>query len=194
MSRFMDKISADLNAAGYKKNSMKARNWLRDNIKNLNPGGLRSSLRQTQKNLKPGHVIGRMFFYAYYAKHQDTLPYWDRFPLVIPIETYEDGILGVNLHYLPPNLRAVLLNKLFEFASDKRYDENTRLKLSYSLLKGLSRMSMFRPCLKRYLFSQLYSRFIEVPADQWDIAIWLPVEQFVGASKQEVWKESRGKY
>jgi hypothetical protein len=132
-----------------------------------------------------------MYFYSYDPKTKETLPYYDRFPLVIPIEPYNDGFLGLNLHYLPPQLRLVLLDKLYNLLTDTSFDEFTRLKLSYSLLSSTSRYKEFQPCLKRYLFSHLRSRFIEVPADQWEIAIFLPTEQFVKASSAKVHRESR---
>ena len=60
-------------------------------------------------------VIGKMFFFWYDPKHKKTLPVYDRFPLVFPIERYTDGFLGLNLHYLSWGERSVLLNKLMEY-------------------------------------------------------------------------------
>jgi hypothetical protein len=38
------------------------------------------------------------------------------------------------------------------------------------------------------------SRFVEIPADEWDIAALLPVEQFEKATKHKVWADSRKKF
>ena len=50
-----------------------------------------------------------MFFYD--PKFKKTLPYYDTFPLVLPLETYNDGFLGINMHYLPIPLRVNLLDQ-----------------------------------------------------------------------------------
>jgi len=50
------------------------------------------------------------------------------------------------------------------------------------------------PCIKRYLFSQIQSRFLEITADEWDIAALLPMESFVGASTKKVHAESEGQF
>ena len=191
MAKLLDKLSGEMNKLGYEKRSPKSRTWLKSQIKDLNGATSRRSLIQSRENMKPRSALGRMYFYYYDAKTKDKLPYWDRFPLTIPIEKYNDGFLGLNLHYLPPNYRLVLLDKLYEFTTNDKFNETTRMKLSYELLSGLTRLKEFSPCLKRYLFSHLKSQFIEVPADQWEIAIFLPVEQFVGATTAKVHRETR---
>jgi hypothetical protein len=50
------------------------------------------------------------------------------------------------------------------------------------------------PCIKRYLFNHVESRFLEITADKWDIAALLPFEHFVGASKSKVFRDSRTKF
>jgi hypothetical protein len=100
--------------------------------------------------------------------------------MVFPIEIYSNGFLGLNLHYLGVNERYALVNQLMEFQSNKKYDETTRLKLSYDLLQGSKRLSnMARPCVKRYLFNHCRSQFIEIYVDEYDKAIQLPVEDWV---------------
>lgn len=125
-------------------------------------------------------VIGRMYFFWYDPKHKKTLPVYDRFPLVFPIERYSDGFLGLNLHYLSQGERAELLGRLLKFKSSPNLTDKTKLKLSYDLLSATKRINtQMRPCIKRYLFSHVRSPFIEVPGTEWDRAIELPVELFV---------------
>jgi hypothetical protein len=191
MAKLLDRLSKEMNRMGFSQRTPKARTWLRSQMKNLaNP---RTALMRNKERHKVKSAVGRMYFYYYDPKTKDKLPYYDRFPLVIPIETYNDGFLGLNLHYLPPNLRLVLLDKLYDLLNNDSFDETTRFKMSYSLLSGATRYKEFKPCLKRYLFSHLRSNFIEVPADQWEIAVFLPVEQFVGATSTKVQKESKAK-
>ena len=77
------------------------------------------------------------------------LPYYDRFPLVIPIEQHSDGFLGLNLHYINPKQRIILLDKLSEFANNSAYDATTKLRLSYAMLKQASKVYEKKPCLKK---------------------------------------------
>lgn len=191
MAKLLDRLSKEMNKMGLSQRTPKARTWLKGQLKNLsNP---RQALIRNKDNHKVKSVTGRMYFYYYDPKTKDKLPYYDRFPLVIPIEQYGDGFLGLNLHYLPPNLRLVLLDKLYDLLNNERFDEKTRFRMSYSLLSGAAKYKEFKPCVKRYLFSHLRSNFIEIPADQWEIAIFLPTEQFVGATSKKVHKESRAK-
>jgi hypothetical protein len=107
------------------------------------------------------------------------------------IETYSDGFLGLNLHYLPPNLRAKLMDGLYTISNNKKFDETTRMKLSYDMLKSASKFRGYKPCIKRYLNSHLQSRLAYINATEWDIALFLPTEQFAKAGKNEVWADSR---
>jgi hypothetical protein len=88
----------------------------------------------------------------------------------------------------------MLLNRLTDYRNNSRYDHTTRLKLSYRTIQAVSKMDIAKPCIKRYLFNHVRSRFIEVNADEWAIATFLPVENFVGASKSKVHRDSRGQF
>jgi hypothetical protein len=134
-----------------------------------------------------------MYFFIYDPKLKEELPYYDMFPLVLPIEPYHDGFLGINFHYLPINLRVILLDKLFELATDPTLQPGARIQASYALLSGAARYKEFKPCIKRYLTTHVQSGFLEIKPDQWMTAMYLPVENFAKASKQKVWDDSRNK-
>ena len=186
MTTLIDRINEQLRKTGFAPRSVQARDWLRQKVKELSPTS--QNLMKDRQRLVNSSVIGGMFFFYYDPKTKDTLPYYDRFPLVIPVEQYSDGILGLNLHYLHPKQRMFLLDALSQYASNSKYVQSTRLRLSYDLL---SRTSIaFKPCVKRYLYSHVQSRFMEIQANEWDIAALLPVSQFVKASKSKVWAES----
>lgn len=151
----------------------------------------------TPKNvLKGQHMTGtirpgNLYMFLYDAKHKDTLPYWDMFPLVFPYEKTKDGFMGLNMHYLPYQLRVQLLDRLMQFSNNRRMDESTRLKYSWSLIGGVSKFRAAGPCIKHYLDAHVKSAFKQIPAQDWATAMMLPVESFVGASKQKVWQDSK---
>lgn len=142
--------------------------------------GYRRNILSSVERSRDVPIIGRMYFFHYDAKHKKTLPVWDRYPLVFPLQPYSDGFLGLNVHYLSGGERQSLLGKLMEYASSQRLTPRMKLNLSYDLLQSTKSInSLSRPCIKRYLFNHLRSSFIEITADEWDKVIDLPLEQFV---------------
>lgn len=168
----------------------KARNWYRDTAQQYRRLNERKFLKDTDRfTSRP--IIGSMYMYYYDAKTKDQLPYFDRFPLVFPISKVKGGFYGLNMHYLPLQYRAILMDNLYDISTNKRYDESTRLRLSYDVLSKASKFRYFKPCVKRYLTSQMQSRFLYVYPSEWDIALFLPLERFQGARKTTVFKDSR---
>jgi len=188
----LDRIKSSLAKQGIEPRTVQSRDWLKNKIKELKP--TQSTLMSDRKRLKDSSIIGKMYFYFYDPKTKDSMPYYDRFPLVIPIERYKDGFLGLNLHYIHPRHRINLLDKLSEIASNKNYNESTKLRISYGYLAAASKAFEATPCIKRYLFSHVQSRFLEITADEWDIAVLLPMESFVGASTSKVFADSEDKF
>lgn len=171
--------------------SSTAREWFRDKAQGLGKVSESSILRDSTERLKNRTTIGKMFFFMYDAKHKATLPYYDKFPLIFPVDRTPNGFTGLNFHYLPLQLRAQLMDALYDITNNDRYDETTKLKMSYGVLKGAEKFSLFRPTFKRYLNSQVRSRFIQIEPAEWDIALFLQTEQFIGASKTKVWADSK---
>lgn len=135
--------------------------------------------------------IGKMYTFFYDAKHKDDLPYWDKFPLIFPVEFYADRFLGINFHYLSPFFRAKLMDALYTLINNKKYDYTTKLKISYEILKAASQFAYFRPCLKMYLKTHVKSQFMYISPEEWDMALMLPTERFQKKNKEFVWEESR---
>lgn len=171
--------------------SEEARKWFRLKAsKERNPS--KDLLRESKrKRTKP--QVGKMFMFQYDAKMKQTLPYWDGMPLVFVIKMYNDGFLSLNLHYAPPKVRAVIMDALYNFASDDKYNDKTKLLLSYQVLQRFARAREVQPCIKKHLFSQIDSPLIEIHPSEWDIALWLPMAKWHGASSQQVYADFRKK-
>jgi hypothetical protein len=136
-------------------------------------------------------VPGSMYLFFYDPKTKDTLPYFDRFPLVLPYEKTPDGFMGLNFHYLPPILRVRLLDRLMMFKTSKELTERTRIKFTYAVLNNASKFALAKPCIKRYITSHVRSKFSLISSEEWVTAMLLPVERFVGATKEQVWRDSK---
>lgn len=190
MDTFLEKINKDMMGLGFPARTKIARDWLKTKISSLQIN--RAKLVREEKH-DHSTIIGNMYFFFYNAKTKKTLPYWDKFPLVFPIELNSDGFLGLNLHYLDLENRLYLLDKLYTYKNTPNLDTHTQLQLSYDLLKGISQANLVKPCIKRYLKQYVKSDFIYIHPTEWDICTMLPVENFQKATASKVWKDSMEK-
>ena len=168
-----------------------ARDWFRETAQKIARINERELMRGDQSRLTTKPIIGQMYMYYYDPKHKETLEYYDRFPLVFPFRKVQGGFYGLNLHYLPPQLRARLMDGLYDYANNTRYDESTKIKMNYSLLQSVSKLKFFEPCVKMYLDEHVRSRFMYIYPSEWDVALFLPTERFAKKSKTQVWAESK---
>lgn len=171
----------------------KSKEWFRGQAQQVGSVQINRLENNMKDRLTTRFTYGRMYMYWYDAKTKDTLPYWDKFPLIFPIDPADGGFYGINFHYLPYMARARLMDALYSTLNNKNMDESTRIKANYSILKGAAKYKLFRPCIKHYLTSHVQSRFLNVPADQWDIALFLPLERFQKATKARVFADSMAK-
>lgn len=167
--------------------------WLADTVTNrpgrISDQQLHGNYKNYQQNINQ-YSAGNMYLFHYYPKYHATLPYYDLFPLVIPIEFYTGtsaGFLGLNLHYLDPMRRYKLLEGLLE---NFQTTSGNRMFLTYNLLRNISQTNLYKPCIKRYLTKQLRSNFIPIERKNWEIALFLPVARFKKQSQQFVWSQS----
>ena len=147
-------------------------------------------IRADSKRNKAKITPGEMYLFAYDAKTQDTLPYWDMFPLVFPFRRLPDGFIGLNFHYLPYMYRIKLLDRLLEFKTSKTLTETTKLRYSWSTIASATKYKWAQPCVHRYLTAHVQSAFKKIDAPDWGTAMMLPVERFVGANKLKIWSAS----
>ncbi len=191
---FLDTLKTAIKTSTAGAKARAAGNWFREKVKQATASAKMRAVTPNQllRRETDGDIaLGKMFFYKYDPKFEKKLPYWDMYPLVFPFERAKGGFYGINLHYLPPRERAVLMDQLNRYASNERYDKTTRLELSYGILRRFGRAV---PCVKRYLGDHVKSSTVRIDADEWEIAIFLPVERFQKESKKTVWADSRRYY
>lgn len=191
MANLFQKLELEAFRAGITPRTQESRDWFRRKAQQLRRVNRNELLRSEEVSLRNRFGVGNMYMFFYDPKTKETLPYYDGFPLVIPVEPAEGGFYGMNLHYLPPVLRAKFLDSLLEVTNNKSYDETTKFRLSYNLIKGARKFRYFKPCFKRYLNNNVRSRFALVPATEWEIATFLPTADWRKASSSAVYKDSR---
>jgi hypothetical protein len=171
--------------------TQEARDWFRETAKKIARINERTLMRGDESRLTTKSIVGQMYMFYYDPKHKDDLPYYDRFPLIFPFRKVPGGFFGINLHYLPLQFRAKLMDGLYDYANNSRYDESTKIRLNYSLLQSVAKLKYFAPCVKHYLDEHVRSRFMYIYPSEWDVALFLPTERFVKATKTQVWAESK---
>lgn len=166
--------------------------WFRDKVREMGDVPPRQLIREGIVTPRP--TFGNMNFFMYSPKYKDdinVLPYYDRFPLILPIEPLRqnnEGFMGLNFHYLSIPMRLKLLNVISEYANNDNMDETTKIRLTWNRIK---RNPMVRPTIKRYLYDHVRTPFRRIDADEMMVAVLLPVQQFVRATENKVYTDSR---
>lgn len=139
-------------------------------------------------------IVGYMYFFKYDAILKDVLPVWDKYPLIFPFDRYRDEetnheyLLGINLHYLPPKLRFEAMKALLTLRNEKRYRDSTRLLISWNILKHLSNSHFYRHSVKKYRMDHIQSKFVKIPSQSWEMALYLPLAEWQNDNKHRAWR------
>ena len=160
-------------AAGDKEKSL---TWYRGKVKSLMDNVTKNKLMRGKLFATP--QPNGLNFFRYNPKLASILPFYDVFPLVLPIQSARGGFLGINFHYLPIPLRM----KLFETLEKKDF------KGDYRALKNIREI---KPTIKHYLRSQMASKFLRLDEEEFAPAIFLPVQDFRKATVGTVHAASR---
>jgi hypothetical protein len=156
-----------------------------------------------KKRLRQGrYEWGRMIMFQYdpVARGTASLLYYDKFPMGFIIDVNPDGFLMLNMHYLPPNLRANVMDALYRFLpiqEGQELQDSDKLQMlpqPYKILKRYRRLRWYKGCLKRYLNTNIQSRIVTIYPKEWNMALFMPMTRtFRGASKMQIWRDTRKK-
>lgn len=176
MSDLFKQLEIEAFRAGITPRTKQSIEWFRKKATQLGRISRTSLMQQDEidlKNRPKTAPFGEMYMFFYDAKYKDTLPYYDAFPLIIMMGPAPGGFYGMNLHYLPPTIRAKALDAL--------------------LGEGEVPGKFIKPTIHRYLSRQVRSRYARVDKPEWEIATFLPTADFRNASNAEVYRDSRRK-
>lgn len=187
-------ILKDASSKRFKYGDVELRDWFRDKALQVSSQNTSIERLVNKESSKTNAVtrpkVGKMLMYRYDPKHKLTLPYYDTFPMIFPIDVQNDRFLGINLHYLPPVYRARLMDALYDTLNNDRYDEKSKLQISYKILKSASKFRYFKPTIHMYLYAHVRSQLIEVDIKEWDYCLFLPLARFKKMGQRSVWDES----
>lgn len=132
--------------------------------------------------------VGHMYCYKYDPKTKDKLPYYDIFPLIIVVDYAKNGFYGINFHYLDVKSRIKILQLIAPMNTKSK--NMRKIQISYSILKGLT-TTLWKPMFKRYLFSHMKTKIVEMPVKDWKDCVTLPVVMFAKSTAKQIHKDSR---
>lgn len=168
--------------------------WYKNQVDSMKRGRITGKrlLNDNTQSLTTQIRPGSLYFFFYDPKHKDTLPHYDMFPMVFPFKSISGGFLGLNLHYLGYPERFALFKKLLQI-NGSTIDDTTKMKFSWGTIMSMSQVPSAQHCVKHYLNEHVRSQFLKVEPNDWTTSMLLPVEKFVGATKEQVWRQSRKK-
>ena len=204
---FFLRIAEQYAASNVTQSTSFSTNWFRRKVVELrgtnglpNANSMTSMGASLQSQYNVSRVVNRvrpgmMYLYEYRAEtYPMRIDYYDRFPLVIVLETYKGGFLGLNLHYLNIKRRLELFVALSTLLNNDNYNFRSKFsRISYERLKPFTKYRNARPCIKRYKYNNVQSKLLKVFGPEWEIALFLPLQRFKGRSEGTVLADSRRK-
>ena len=172
---------------------VKSVNWFREKIQEFGKPGPQQLLRDGRRT--KGVNFGTLNMFIYSPKHKKTLPYYDTFPLVLPIGPAAGGFMGLNFHYLPIQMRIRLLDKIVDGGGSlnvaAQSGKRPILITDYSQLK---RIPMAKAIVKHYLTGYVKSDFRAITSEELIVAALLPVQRFQKGSAQTAYLDTAKRY
>ena len=160
--------------------------WYRQKVQELLPKPqVRRMIREGYKvqkvTVRPNFGMMNLFYYR--PKGAAKLPYYDIFPLVIPLgRRLNDGFVGINFHYLSVPQRWLLLERLSMFQTPSELDafdsEESGGDVMALFWPKIKRKRRVKPIVRRYLTQYVKSYFLKIELSEMLIALSLPVEKF----------------
>ena len=133
---------------------------------------------------------GKIFTFGYDAKFKEILPYWDKFPLIIVLDVYRDGFMGLNFHYVSPVERMIFFKKMMQFATQhgevEDMTDKAKFNVSWDAIRNIKNADKM---IHKYLYGHVRTSLLEAPPNEWENAIFLPYQRFVGATAKSVWSK-----
>ena len=139
------------------------------------------------------HKKAGVMYTFMYQPESDRLDYWDKFPLILKMLDNSDStesFLGINLHYLDPKRRWILLMNLMSHLSGSESNRDSRI-IGLGMRKlALPTNRYSRVCIRRYKYDNIRGRALMIPPEHWIKMVFLPTYHFIGGKPAKAWKDS----
>ena len=128
---FLDTLKSSIKTSSATAKARAAGDWFREKVKQASASTQMRAVTPNQllkRQEDSSAALGKMLFYKYDPKFAKQLPYWDMYPLVFPFEKTKGGFYGLNLHYIPPRHRAILMDQLKSNTNNDKFDKTTKFQ------------------------------------------------------------------
>jgi hypothetical protein len=151
--------------------------WFINEIQGINASAARRKMLGLKSRQAKYLVAGRMYLFTYRA---ETIPVFDKYPLIFPFSKTGEHFYGINLHYVPIPMRIEIINKLSVFANNQSMSANVRLVMQWNMIKALSQSKNLgiENCVKMYRNDRVQSMFSEIPPSSWRHVATLSLEKW----------------
>ena len=125
-------------------------------------------------------ILGRMYFFRY----EPSVPEeeYDNWPLVISLYEDSDNISGINFHHMTYKNRIIQLGRMLDYLNNQIYTKTSRMYAS-KFRRTIWHHRLFKQSkasYRQYRVDQIQSKIIEVHPLDWELAITVPTERFLG--------------
>ena len=196
MEGIIEQYRKAISDQGIKPRTKESAEWFEEKMSDLIRPIDRRKLQREALALR-GYVtphVGRMYMFFYRPKGINTLPYYDIFPVTILMDVKKEYFQGLNLHYLPLDLRQEFFTRLLERSNKRVYDKQTFFRIDYDYLKSLRRFRAFKPCFKTYDYKNVVGRVTNIPSSEWETVMNLPTALWRKAPESKIHARSRKEY
>ena len=182
--------------SGLKPRSKESNDWFEEKIEEITRPIDRKLLKEEvmrERGILTPHV-GRMYLFHYFPKGNLTLPYFDMFPVIFMMSIKKEYFQGINLHYLPLEIRREFFQTIMERTNIKAFNKQTYLRVDYDFLNSFRKYRAFKPCFKNYALDRVRGRVVNVPSPEWELVMNLPTAYWRRSSEAKIHAETRKRY
>jgi len=101
MASILTQLAQEKSAGELRTMSNESLKWLMAKIADVRGVRVAKGISNEKVRQVNKFILGGLYCFYYNPKGKTDLPYYDQFPMVLALERYNDGFLGLNFHYLP---------------------------------------------------------------------------------------------
>lgn len=202
IQKYVDKYYA-INGLGADRFSREALQWFQRRIsKDMNPN--RDALiNQNIYKKRTGNenvIPGRLYYFKYQAEiaGNKEIGLYDQYPMVFMFNSIKNKegkrvLYGINVHYLLPVQRYNLFMKLMTLKNKVGYDDKTKLKLQWDLIKAVAGTKIAERSVHAYRLDRFLSRLIEIHPIDWAQATFLQLQKWAKPNAEKPYVQSHAR-
>lgn len=142
------------------------------------------SKKPVEPTLGQKMIPGKCFGFLYDPKFHKQLDFYDNFPIIICLGHLEnDNAFGINLSYIPPKVRAKVMDKITKIFRTRyisrnqqmiekgMYSSQSIIPFTYDVAKKILAGSGFEFALRSYIYDRIHMRPLVISYEDW----WKPL-------------------